>query len=135
MAGLRRLKTKTSRLGLRDRLRQELGIGSAIQLVAEGTETQILGWCACRVIWPEAELLKIAVKTNTRQRGIGSSLLEHLLSELLKRNVTSLFLEVRSNNRVALDFYEQHGFLQVGGRPGYYADPPDSAIILKKNLF
>lgn len=113
---------------------EELEIRPAIQLVAEGAEAQIFGWCACRVIWPEAELLKIAVKKMNRERGIGRSLLEQLFGELHKRKVTSLLLEVRSNNRVALDFYEQYGFLQVGSRPGYYTEPPDSAMILKKNL-
>lgn len=115
-------------------LAQELEVPQAIQNVAEAADAEILGWCACRVIWPEAELLKIAVKKENRERGIGRSLFEHLFSELQKRKVTNLFLEVRSNNRTALDFYEKHGFLRVGSRPGYYADPPDSAIILKKNL-
>jgi ribosomal protein S18 acetylase RimI-like enzyme len=65
---------------------------------------------------------------------VGRSLLECLFGELQKRNVTSLFLEVRSNNRTAFNFYERHGFFCVGSRPGYYADPPDSAMILRKNL-
>ncbi len=115
-------------------LAEELKIPSAIQLVAEGAENQICGWCACRVIWPDAELLKIAVKANNRARGIGRSLFEHLFSELLNRKVTSLFLEVRAKNRVALDFYKKHGFLNVGARSAYYTEPPDNAFILKKNL-
>ena len=114
-------------------LAQELEIPQAIQIVAE-SETQIVGWCACRVMWPEAELLKIAVKKENRKRGIGRFLFEYLFGELQKRKVNSLFLEVRSGNRTALDFYAQHGFLHVGSRPNYYTDPPDSAIILKKNL-
>ena len=115
-------------------LAQELEIPQAIQLVAEASGTHVLGWCACRLVLPEAELLKITVKKKNRERGIGRSLLEYLFSDLQKRKVTSLFLEVRSNNRIALDFYEKHGFLHVGSRPGYYTDPPDSAMILKKNL-
>jgi ribosomal-protein-alanine N-acetyltransferase len=113
---------------------QELEIAQSIQVVAEGAEARILGWCACRIIWPEAELLKIAVKQTNRERGIGRFLFEHLFEELRKRKITSLFLEVRSSNRTALNFYEKHGFLHVGSRPGYYADPPDSAMILSKNL-
>ena len=115
-------------------LAQELEVGESIQLVAEESGRQIVGWCACRIIWPEAELLKIAVKKENRERGVGRFLLECLLGELQKRNVTSLFLEVRSNNRTAFNFYERHGFFCVGSRPGYYADPPDSAMILRKNL-
>jgi len=115
-------------------LAQELEVPQAIQNVAEAADAQILGWCACRVIWPEAELLKIAVKKENRERGVGRSLFEHLFRELQKRKITSLFLEVRSNNHIALDFYEKHGFFHLGSRPGYYKDPPDSAMILKKIL-
>ena len=115
-------------------LAEELEIQSAIQLVAEGPDAQIYGWCACRVMWPEAELLKIATKRTKRERGIGRSLLEHLAGQLQKRKVTNLFLEVRSDNHVAVDFYKRHGFHQVGLRARYYTDPADSAMILKKNL-
>jgi ribosomal-protein-alanine acetyltransferase len=117
-----------------DSLSQELEIQQACQFVAEAPDAQIIGWCACRVIWPEAELLKIAVKKENRERGVGRSLFKHLFEELQKRKVTSLFLEVRLGNRIALDFYERHGFVHVGARPGYYSNPPDSAMILKKNL-
>ena len=114
----------------------DLEIQRAINFVAV-TETlvgQILGWYSCRVIYPEGELLKIAVRKKNRECGVGHFLFEHLCHELQKRKVTSLFLEVRSNNSTALRFYEKHGFLPVGSRPGYYTDPPDSAIILSKSL-
>lgn len=117
-----------------DLLAQELEIQQACQFVAEAPDAQIIGWCACRVIWPEAELLKIVVKKENRGRGVGRFLFKHLFEELQKSEVTSLFLEVRLRNRIALDFYERHGFVHVGVRPGYYRDPPDSAVILKKNL-
>jgi ribosomal-protein-alanine N-acetyltransferase len=112
----------------------ELAARQAMQYVAEGPNACLIGWCACRVIWPEAELLKIAVRQKYRKGGVGALLLQHLCDTLQKKKVSSLFLEVRSKNRVASNFYEKHGFLHVGSRPDYYTDPPDSAIILKKNL-
>ena len=115
-------------------LAKELVVLQAIQCVAVAENAQILGWFACRVIWPEAELLKIAVKKTNRKSGIGRFLLEHLVGELQKRKIGSLFLEVRSSNRTALNFYEKYNFLHVGSRPAYYTDPPDSAMILKKKL-
>jgi ribosomal-protein-alanine acetyltransferase len=115
-------------------LAEELQVSQANQGVAESAEKEILGWYACREVGPEAELLKIAVKKANRERGVGRFLLGHLFLELQKRKVACLFLEVRSGNRTAIRFYEKNGFLQVGVRPGYYTDPPDSALILKKNL-
>ncbi len=115
-------------------LAQELDVSASIQLVAESFGHQLVGWSACRVICPEAELLKIAVKKKNRKRGIGRFLLEFLFAELIQRKAASLFLEVRSKNSTALKFYEGHGFFCVGSRPDYYVDPPDSAVILRKNL-
>jgi ribosomal-protein-alanine N-acetyltransferase len=115
-------------------LADELAVRQAIQCVAESSDDQILGWCACRVIWPEAELLKITVRKMHRKHGVGWSLLKHLLAELQKREVASLFLEVRSKNHPALNFYAKHGFSLIGSRPNYYTDPSDSAMILKRNV-
>ncbi len=117
-------------------LARELAIQGAIQVVAV-TDTpvmQIVGWYACRVIHPEGELLKIAVRKKNRECGVGDFLFTHLCRELRKRKVSSLFLEVRAGNRAALKFYEKQGFLPVATRPGYYSDPPDTAIVLNKSL-
>lgn len=115
-------------------LERELGVSQAIVLVAEKPDVQIVGWCSCRVVWPEAEVMKIAVKVDSRASGIARALLECLLGRLKSRKVTSLFLEVRSENRAALSLYKKNGFLQVGVRPRYYIEPDDSALILRKEL-
>ncbi len=115
-------------------LTQELAVQQALQYVAEVPGGHLVGWCAGRVLQPDAELLKIAVRKKYRKGGIGGLLLQKLVDALQKRDITSLFLEVRTSNRAALGFYTKHGFLHVGSRPGYYTDPPGSAMILKKNL-
>lgn len=118
---------------LRD-LERELQVRYGRQLVVELPGSRILGWCACRTIWPEAELLKITVAKNERQKGIGTALLGALLQELQGQAYSSLFLEVRAENAAALQFYGKHGFRQTGRRPGYYSDPADDALILLKDL-
>lgn len=118
---------------LRD-LERELQVRYGRQLVVESPGSLILGWCACRTIWPEAELLKITVAKNQRQKGIGTALLGALLQELQGQAYSSLFLEVRAENAAALQFYGKHGFRQTGRRPGYYSDPADDALILLKDL-
>jgi len=115
-------------------LARELAVDQGIRMVVEADDAQLLGWCACRVIWPEAELLKIAVRKRNRRSGIGRTLFNRLSDELQKRKITSLFIEVRSNNRPALDFYEKLGFSCIGSRAGYYTDPPDSASVMKKDF-
>ena len=115
-------------------LGQELAVQGALQYVAVAPNGQVIGWCACRLLPPEAELLKIAVTVQHQHDGIGSLLLQRLLQALQIRRVTSLFLEVRAKNLQAVKFYTKHGFIDVGSRPGYYTDPPDKALILRKSL-
>lgn len=110
----------------------ELSLPLSITLVAVDVDGNVSGWCCARFTHDEAELLKIAVHPGKRRMGIADGLLLHLEKILLRNNVKTLFLEVRSQNAPAVDLYRKHGFVRVGERPGYYADPVDSALILKK---
>jgi ribosomal-protein-alanine N-acetyltransferase len=115
-------------------LERELAVANGRQLVILSPDSKVVGWCACRTVWPEAEMLKIAVIEAERHRGLGSLLLDSLLEDLQKQDYGGLFLEVRAKNTPALLFYEKHGFRQVGKRMGYYADPDDDALILQKDI-
>lgn len=112
----------------------ELGIHGGVTLVVVSPSGKIQGWCSCRSIAPEAELLKIAVRSGCRQSGLGTLLLEKLIVELSKNSIDTLLLEVRANNVAAIDFYLKNGFKNVGVRSGYYQHPTDDALLLQKNL-
>lgn len=113
---------------------QELEVRQGLCFVAEAAGQRIVGWCACRRIWPEAELLKIAVAERERKKGIGDTILQHLIGVLQRQNFTALFLEVRAKNKPAQSFYNSHGFYQVGMRRAYYSDPNDDAVIFRKDI-
>ena len=115
-------------------LRQELAVRLGLCFVAEAADRRIVGWCACRRIWPEAELLKIAVAEQERQKGFGTALLQCLIGDLQRQGFTVLFLEVRGRNKAALSFYDYHGFRAVGLRRAYYSDPQDDALLLRKDI-
>lgn len=115
-------------------LRQELAVQESRCFVAEGDDQQVVGWCACRKVWPEAELLKIAVVEQERRKGIGNVLLQQLLAYLQEQSFKTLFLEVRSQNRSAIAFYNSHGFYKVGLRRAYYSEPQDDALILRQDI-
>ncbi|WP_457573137.1 ribosomal protein S18-alanine N-acetyltransferase [Desulfolithobacter sp.] len=108
----------------------ELQGGSGIRLVFE-LHGQVAGYVFFRFCGPEAELLRIAVREQSRRLGIGSTLLSAGVAALrCHHGVISCFLEVRSANRTALRFYAKEGFVEVGRRPGYYRQPSDDALIL-----
>ncbi len=113
---------------------QELKVRQRLCFVARATDQGIVGWCACRLMSPEAELLKIAVAERERKKGIGGALLQHLTGDLQRQSVTAIFLEVRAHNKLAMRFYNSHGFYKVGMRRAYYSDPQDDALILRKDI-
>lgn len=110
---------------------EELGRQDNITLVI-CSELTVVGWGCCRYSEGEAELLKIAVTSSLRRRGLGSMLMDNFLSILRQFNVNDLFLEVRSHNHPALLFYFQCGFTEVGRRINYYRGPADDALVLRR---
>lgn len=94
----------------------------------------IAGYLVCQVIGDEAELHDIAVSKDFRRQGIGRQLLEHLKSELKKKQVRKLFLLVRQSNIGAQTLYQLTGFRPVGTRRNYYSNPTEDAQIFCREL-
>lgn len=83
----------------------------------------VLGW---------ADMMNIAVHPDYRGQGVATKLINSLIDHLKQAQVTCLTLEVRISNLPAIILYEKLGFIQVGRRPGYYRNPREDALILRK---
>lgn len=85
-----------------------------------------------QVVLDEATLFNIAVDPQWQRQGIGRMLLEQLISELEKRDVLTLWLEVRASNHSAIALYESLGFNEATIRRNYYptATGREDAIIM-----
>lgn len=83
----------------------------------------VLGW---------ADMMNLAVSPDYRRQGIGKELVLRLIEQLKENKVTCLTLEVRVSNHPAIALYESIGFAMVGKRPGYYHNPKEDALILRK---
>ncbi|SFR10423.1 MULTISPECIES: ribosomal protein S18-alanine N-acetyltransferase [unclassified Enterobacter] len=85
-----------------------------------------------QVVLDEATLFNIAVDPAFQRQGLGRALLEHLIGELEKRDVLTLWLEVRASNSAAIALYESLGFNEATVRRNYYptADGREDAIIM-----
>ena len=92
-------------------------------------ENEIIGFAGFKIICDEAEIMNIVIRKSARGLGIGSLLLEYLLSEAHNIGVNVVHLEVDSNNFIAIRLYEKFGFRRVGFRKGYYGD--DGAILME----
>jgi [ribosomal protein S18]-alanine N-acetyltransferase len=81
--------------------------------------------------WPDQDhLVSIAVIPESRMKGIGQGLLDHLIERL---DSGVLKLEVRRSNGAALGLYRKNGFTQTGVAHSYYTDGED-AILMEKAI-
>ena len=51
-----------------------------------------------------------------------------------KSNIKEFFLEVREQNEVGQRLYKKFGFTVCGKRKGYYSNPTDNAVLMKKEM-
>ncbi len=111
----------------------ELDNALAYWLVAE-CDGRVVGYIGSQTVFPESDMMNVAVHPDYRRGGIGEALVSGLCRELKKAGNTCLSLEVRASNDSAIGLYEKLGFAQVGKRPNYYRNPREDALILRKNL-
>jgi ribosomal-protein-alanine N-acetyltransferase len=82
----------------------------------------------------QADVLTIAVRPAYWGRGIGSALLDALVTAARDRGRTEVFLEVRADNPRAHGLYLRRGFVELGVRRGYYQPSGVDAIVMRKDL-
>ena len=83
------------------------------------TENRPAGFVMSRHAADEEELLLIGVRPEARGRGIGLALINALFARAREREVSRIFLEMRSNNP-AEALYRRAGFDPIGQRKDYY---------------
>jgi [ribosomal protein S18]-alanine N-acetyltransferase len=82
----------------------------------------------------QADVLTIAVRQSYWGRGIGSALLDALITAARDRGCAEVFLEVRADNPRAHGLYRRRGFADIGIRRGYYQPSGADAITMRKDL-
>jgi len=104
-----------------------------LRLDAEG---KMAAFAITQVVLDEASLFNIAVDPAWQRRGVGRQLLQHLIDELINRDVLTRWLEVRASNLPAIALYEQMGFNQVSRRTNYYptASGREDALMMALTL-
>ena len=94
----------------------------------------IAGYAGLLVAAAQADVLTLAVAADRWGQGIGSALLEALLTEAARRNAAEVFLEVRTDNTRAQRLYRRYGFTQIGIRKGYYQPSGADALVMRRDL-
>ena len=115
----------------REAIAAHLSAGTSVSLIAEcGGEAvgYLFGFC----LPPEGELYRIATLPAVRRSGFGRVILQGFLDILEKKEANVCFLEVREGNVAACALYRAFGFLEVGRRRGYYKNPKEDALVMRR---
>ena len=92
----------------------------------------VVGYVGSQSVMGWADMMNLAVAPAYRRNGVAERLVTELICRLQQQEVICLTLEVRVSNKPAVSLYEKLGFREVGRRPGYYHNPKEDALILRK---
>ena len=98
------------------------------QITAYKENGKLLGYCIFITAADEGEILRIAVKPDSRKKGIGGKLLDGAVKIMASRGANEIFLEVRESNKNAIRLYEKYGFVKTGIRKKYYENKEDAVL-------
>lgn len=94
----------------------------------------VIGYIGMSAVIDEGYIFNVAVSENYRRQGVGSALINELITYAKKNNFCFLTLEVRESNRNARSLYSKFGFIKVGERKDYYSSPKENAVLMTKFL-
>ncbi len=110
----------------------ELGLAfSRVFVVEENGE--VIGFAVAWIVADEIQLNNIGIRKDRRLRGLGTLLLERIISDTRAvHEPVKILLEVSSLNTAAQKFYLWNGFNETGRRRSYYDDA--DAILMERVL-
>lgn len=103
-------------------------------VVVEEEASDILAYGGYWKAGPEAQIVNIVVRKESRGQGIGKRLVEFILDCARSEECTVCTLEVRRHNAPAQTLYKGLGFEIKGTRPKIYQDPVEDAILMEKKF-
>jgi ribosomal-protein-alanine acetyltransferase len=124
----------TSNSQLSERLILVVEDAIARQETSRAMVDQIVAFLVAHRVGAEWELENIVVSQKLQRRGVGFRLLSELIDHARAQKGSGIFLEVRESNGSARALYRKAGFQQTGVRYGYYAQPPEPAILYRLAL-
>ncbi len=102
-------------------LKEELNSSNSKYIVAI-LNKEIMGFAGVKFALDQADIMNIVTRKDYRNKGIGTLLLNELISICKEFKANSIFLEVNEDNKPAIKLYEKAGFESVGIRKNYYKD-------------
>lgn len=108
----------------------ELALSSTRSYFVAKVGRHVVGYAGLMLSSDDGHVTTIAVDPDWQGRGIATRLLLVLARDALRRDATSLTLEVRVANRRAQGLYRRFGFAPVGIRKNYYQETSEDALVM-----
>ena len=126
------LETEFDEFWSADTLREDFEKDTSTYFVAK-LKNEIVGFAGMKKVFEQVEIMNIATKVSKRHLGIGTKLLDRLISEAKEQGAKVMNLEVNENNTYAINLYEKFNFKRIGLRKKYYNNT-DDAILMSLNV-
>ena len=104
---------------------------SSVLLFTVEEKGAVLAYMMLLSVFPDGEILNLAVDPEYRRRGLADRLFDALAAYCRQVQIEMLFLEVRESNLPAVSLYEKQGFVTVGRRKNYYRYPKEDALVMR----
>ena len=101
--------------------------------VIESETTGIVGFVDYWITFDSATICQICVNPLFRRKGLGSMMIDELVSDCKANRVRNITLEVRENNDAAIKLYEKNGFKKSLVKEAYYTNG-DNAVYMIREL-
>ena len=99
--------------------------------VATDQTDEIIGYLVSKIEDHNAHLISLAVFPIQRRLGVATRLLEALIATVRKRKIHEVRLEVRPDNKAAIQLYTQFKFSEETIIPQYYSDGSPASLMRK----
>jgi len=103
-----------------------------VKLYTYSVNENVAAFIQYEEIYDRFELDNIFVLDKYRNNGIASILIELMINEGKKKNITNITLEVREDNYRAINLYNKYGFVKKAVRSNYYGDC--KGILMEKEM-
>jgi ribosomal-protein-alanine N-acetyltransferase len=95
-----------------------------------GGSPRIAGYLFAVTLFDEFHINKIATHPAVRGEGHGTRLMNDAIAAGRSQLASSIVLEVRLSNALAIRFYSGFGFIEIGRRRRYYKDGEDAMVMM-----
>lgn len=109
----------------------ELTNGTAVFFAAV-LDGKAVGCAGMHCVCGECYIDKVCVSPLLRRQGVAQALLNALTDWAAAHRAEFITLEVRVSNVPAIALYQKSGFVPVGTRKNFYAQPTEDALLMTK---